>query len=99
MIDEKLRSEIDILLRIMETGRSDILQAHDKLQVAISGSLRLLSNEATTLTSLKGSPDSIKEYILSLLKSFRQMIEEHYNQLLDHTQQVLETLEENNRKY
>jgi hypothetical protein len=98
MTHEKIHSELNTLLQVIMTGRSEIAQAHEKLQVAISGSLRLLTKESSTLEALKGDSGSLQTYLLTLSMQLKQAIDEYYDQLDSHTRKALTILEQDDRK-
>ena len=75
--------------------REEMDQEHEKFQVALTGVLRLLSGQDTTLSNLRGSPDDLRGYIIQLAADLHQKSLEQYNALRTEFNTILEAAESN----
>ncbi|MHA1902965.1 MAG: hypothetical protein ACXADL_03855 [Candidatus Thorarchaeota archaeon] len=70
-------------------------QEYERFQVALTGVLRLLSGQVTTLSNLRGSPDDLRGYIIQLAADLHQKTLAQYNALRTELNTILETAESN----
>jgi len=81
MKKEDLIAELTSLLRLINDTREKVGLEHDKFQVALSNTLRLLNEGNPILTKMKGSADDIKAYIIRTSTDLRQSSLNPYEQI------------------
>ncbi len=71
-IDDKMLLHLEEILSVVESYQNDIDAEFEKLQIALTGVIRLLSGDASsTLQGLGGNPEQLKAYIVRLTSSLR----------------------------
>ena len=81
MKKEDVTVEITSLLVFIDETQSTISLKHDKFQVALSNTLRLLNEGNPILTKMKGSADDLKAYIIRTSTDLRQSSLNPYEQI------------------
>jgi hypothetical protein len=69
---EKILVQLGNLLDQIEKANGDIIKDYEKFEVALTGVLRLLSGEGTSITSIKGSPDDLIRYLIRQLTKLQK---------------------------
>lgn len=89
MEDDSLANQLRELLLQMEASRDSIEKGYEKVQIAISGALRLLDDNAPMLEKLRGSPDSLKAFVLKLVTELGMETITHWESLKAQIEQIL----------
>ncbi|MFX1580213.1 MAG: hypothetical protein ACFFBJ_11235 [Promethearchaeota archaeon] len=64
MKDERISLEIASILALIDESREKIITEHDRFQVALTNSLRLLGDNSQTLSKMKGDTEDLKAYLI-----------------------------------
>jgi hypothetical protein len=72
MKDERISLEITSILALIDESREKIITEHDRYQVALTNSLRLLGDNSQTLSKLKGDTEDLKAYLIRSSITSRQ---------------------------
>ncbi|MFW9832466.1 MAG: hypothetical protein ACFFEK_00570 [Candidatus Thorarchaeota archaeon] len=64
MKDERISLEITSILALIDESREKIISEHDRFQVALTNSLRLLGDSSQTLSKMKGDTEDLKAYLI-----------------------------------
>jgi hypothetical protein len=72
MKNDDLITEISSLLEFIEKTSAEVSLEHDKFQVALTNTLRLLDEGKSTLTSMKGNVEDLKAYVIRTSTEIRQ---------------------------
>jgi len=83
-----LRNPETLILQLTELRsntvrmQDEIEQEYEKFQVALSGVLRILSGDGSTiLKAIQGSPEEVKGYLIQLASQLRQHTTESWESL------------------
>ena len=97
---EGLRFNLDSLLNEINTITEEIKSDFSRFQVALAGTLRLLDDSnKETLTILQGNPKDLKNYLITLVSELQQKIVNSLQQLSQSTSQILNLVDESDRKH
>jgi hypothetical protein len=97
---EELRSSIDSLLNEIRTTIDTIESDFSRFQVSLAGTLRLLDDSNTkTLTALKGNPEDLKSYLITLVSELQQKTLNNLRKLSQNTTQILKMIDKDDRKH
>ncbi|MGD9395228.1 MAG: hypothetical protein PVJ05_02250 [Candidatus Thorarchaeota archaeon] len=72
MKKEDIVIEITSLLEFIDQTRDEITQEHDKFQIALTNTLKLLDEGSPILTKLKGDAEDLKAYLIRTSTETRQ---------------------------
>jgi hypothetical protein len=92
--DGSLSNQLRGVLLQIESSRDSIEKAYDKFQIAISGALRLLDDNAPMLEKLRGSPDDLKAFVLKLVTELGMETISHWESLQAQIKQILVNMSE-----
>jgi hypothetical protein len=81
MKNDEIISEITSLLDFIDETRERIGLEHDKFQVALTNTLRLLDGSSPTLTKMKGNAMDLKAYLIRTSTEIRQISMNPYTHL------------------
>ena len=97
-----MRDPENLVLQLMELRnntvrmQSEIEQEYEKFQVALSGVLRILSGDGSTiLKAIQGSPEEVKGYLIQLASQLRQHTAESWESLKIELDNMIELVQEN----
>ncbi|MHA1768404.1 MAG: hypothetical protein ACTSV3_00950 [Candidatus Thorarchaeota archaeon] len=79
--DEELVNRLEEVIAYVKSTRSDIDNQSEKLQVALSGILRLTGNTDTMLSNLQGNPEELGAYLIKLSTELSDSFKKHMNHL------------------
>lgn len=97
MDDDSLGSEIQSTLVSLEKQIAHSEAQFEKLIVATTTSMKLLSGQSTTLEGIGGNPNEIKSYLLRLSQSVREEVIEGLRNLEKQLRMILKELEDEKR--
>ena len=96
----EIKTQVDSLLTEISNISDDLENEFDRLQVALTGSLRLLDeSNATTLSALQGTPNDLKNYLITLVSELKQKTQTHLRHLTQSVNHVLEANKSQDRKH
>ena len=81
MKNEDMIAELASLLDIIKETSDRISSEHDKFQVALTNTLRLLDEGSPTLAKMKGNADDLKAYLIRRSTEIRTLSLDSYEQL------------------
>ena len=81
MKKEDIIAEITSLLDFIDETHDRIGLEHDKFQVALTSTLRLLDEGSSTLTKMKGNVEDLKAYLIRTSTEIRQTSLDPYEYL------------------
>lgn len=81
MKNEDIIAQISSLLDFIDETREKIGLEHDKFQVALTNTLRLLNEGSPTLAKMKGKTEDLKAYLIRTSTEIRQTSLEPYENL------------------
>ena len=81
MKNEDLIAEITSLLDHINETRDKIGSEHDKFQVALTNTLRLLDESSPTLAKMKGNAEDLRAYLIRKSTELRTISLDSYEQL------------------
>ncbi len=81
MKNEDIIAQISSLLDFIDETREKIGLEHDKFQVALTNTLRLLDEGSPTLAKMKGKTEDLKAYLIRTSTEIRQTSLEPYENL------------------
>lgn len=97
-----MRNPENLILQLTELRnntvrmQSEIEQEYEKFQVALSGVLRILSGDGSTiLKAIQGSPEEVKGYLIQLASQLRQHTTESWESLKIELDNMIELVQEN----
>ncbi len=89
---EELSKHIESVVNDMMNLERAVDEDLKRLEIALTGTLRLLSGEASTLKGLQGDPEALKGYILREVSTVRSMTREKLDRLIDSMKSLQEDL-------
>lgn len=81
MKNEDLITEISSLLALINEAREKTHSDHEKFQVALTNTLRLLNGSSQILTKMAGNTEDLKAYLIRMSTSIQQTSSDSLNQL------------------
>ena len=81
MKNEDIITEVKSLLDFIDESRGKISLEHDKFQIALTNTLRLLEDGSPIITKMKGSPDDLKAFLVRKSTEIRQTSLDPFDQL------------------
>ena len=88
MKKEDITIEITSLLEFIDKTRDEIAQEHDKFQVALTNTLKLLDEGSTILTKMKGNAGDLKAYLIRTSTETRQSSLDSYGDLRSRIERI-----------
>jgi len=85
---EDILVEISSLLAFIEETRDKISLEHDKFQIALTNTLRLLGEGSPILTKMKGNAEDLKAYLIRTSTEIRQTSLDPYEHLRNRVETV-----------
>ena len=98
MNNEQLREELNAILSLLNAQQNEIAELQEKFQVALTGVLRLVGNEAPLISKLQGNTEDLKGYLIHLYSDIVTTTTKSYVFLRDRIEEVLESLSSSDRK-
>jgi len=98
MNNEQLRDELNAILMLLNTQQNEITEMQEKFQIALTGVLRLVGQEAPIISKLQGNPEDLKGYLIHLNSDVVTAIVKSYESLRTRIEEVLESLSSSDRK-
>ena len=98
MNNEELREELTAILRLLDAGQNEVAEMQEKFQVALTGVLRLVGNEAPILSKLQGDPEDLKGYLIHLSSDVATATTKSYESLRNQIDNLLQSLSSPDRK-
>lgn len=89
MTKEALVTELTSIIDFIEETRNRIGMEYDKFQVALTSTLRLLSDTSPTLVRMKGDAEDLKGYLVKTSTEIRQTALQPYGQLKTRMEKIL----------
>ena len=89
MDSDSLGIELKKILEVVKELLEESKEEQDKFQIALTGTLRLLDGENTTLSALQGSPAELRGYILQLTTQMSKNSADRFEKILDHLTAVI----------
>ena len=97
---DEIGQQIALLIEEYKDAQKKIEAYYDKLQMALSSSLRLLNDsERSTLDRLKGTPADLSNYLFSIISELKDVTNEHFLSLGQHAENISQILLNANRKH
>lgn len=98
MNNEQLRDELNAILMLLNKQQNEITEMQEKFQIALTGVLRLVGQEAPIISKLQGNPEDLKGYLIHLNSDVVATIVKSYESLRTRIEEVLESLSSSDRK-
>ncbi|MHA1772331.1 MAG: hypothetical protein ACTSYL_06035 [Candidatus Thorarchaeota archaeon] len=89
---DKTSQRIEEVIEKIKTLQEQTDKRHEKMEIALTGTLRLLSGNTSIIQSLHGSPDELKGYLLREFSSLRNSTFADWNSVLALVQTLLNDL-------
>ncbi len=89
MTKEAIVKELTSIIDFIEDTRTRIGMDYDKFQIALTNTLRLLSDTSTTLVRMKGDTDNLKGYLVKSSTEIRQIVLQPFDLLKTKMEKVL----------
>lgn len=93
MTKEAIISELISLIEFIEESSSKIGMEYDKYQVALTNTLRLLTDASPTLVKMKGDADDLKGYLVKATTEIRDITLQPYRLLKGRMEKVLDLIQ------
>ncbi|MFX0106940.1 MAG: hypothetical protein ACFE7R_01520 [Candidatus Hodarchaeota archaeon] len=87
--DDSIVSALVELLSHVDATRTRVQEKYEKIRTALSGILRLLTNEGAILNHMQGDPERLKGYILKLLNDTEQALLDDIDKMKPRLESVL----------
>ena len=81
----ELKKLLEVVKELLEESKEEL----EKFQVALTGTLRLLDGENTTLAALQGTPAELRGYVLQLTTQMSKNSGERFEKILDYLTAVI----------
>ncbi len=88
MKKEDIIIEIISLLEFIDQTRDEITQEHDKFQIALTNTLKLLDEGSPILTKMKGNAEDLKAYLIRTSTETRQSSLDPYDDLRTRVERI-----------
>jgi hypothetical protein len=89
MTKEAIVTELASIIDSIEETRTRLGMDYDKFQIALTNTLRLLSDTSPTLVRLKGDTEDLKGYLVKTSTEIRQTVLQPFDQLKTRMEKVL----------
>jgi len=90
---EEILTELSSLLEFIDQNRGIISQEHDKFQIALSNTLKLLDAGSPTLAKMKGNVTDLKAYLIRISNETRQISINPYEQLRTRVERIRDLIQ------
>ena len=94
MENDSLAAKLREVLMQIESSRESIEKGQERVQIAITGALRLLDDNSSTLEKLRGSPDDLKGFVLKLVTDLNSETISHLESLHSQIERILVNMPE-----
>jgi hypothetical protein len=88
MKKEDIIVEITSLLEFIDQTRDEITREHDKFQIALTNTLKLLDDGSPILTKMKGNIEDLKAYLIRTSTETRQTSLDPYEDLRTRVERI-----------
>ena len=88
MKKEDIAIEITSLIEFIDQTRDEITQEHDKFQIALTNTLKLLDESSPILTKMKGNAEDLKAYLIRTSSETRQSSLNPYDDLRTRVERI-----------
>ena len=96
----EIERQVLLLLDEFENTKKGIENQYNKLQIALSSTLRLLDgSETKTLDALHGTPGNLKSYLISMVSEIKNETTNRLLSLEQRTRDISQHLSAINRKH
>ncbi|TET07482.1 MAG: hypothetical protein E3J86_12770 [Candidatus Thorarchaeota archaeon] len=89
MTKEAIVTELASIIDSIEETRTRLGMDYDKFQIALTNTLRLLSDTSPTLVRLKGDTEDLKGYLVKTSTEIRQTVLQPFDQIKTRMEKVL----------
>ncbi|MFW9767449.1 MAG: hypothetical protein ACFFF9_02375 [Candidatus Thorarchaeota archaeon] len=86
-------TEITSIIKYIEEAKNRVSLDHDKFQIALTNTLRLLNGTSPTLAKLKGDSEDLKGYLIKTCAEMRESSIQPYHHLRTRMEKVLQLLQ------
>ncbi|MFX1559434.1 MAG: hypothetical protein ACFFBL_02490 [Promethearchaeota archaeon] len=93
MKKEDIVYEINSLLEFINQTRDDIVQEHDKFQIALTNTLKLLDEGSPILAKMKANTDDLKAYLIRTSTETRQTSLDLYEDLRSRVEKIRDMIQ------
>jgi hypothetical protein len=93
MTKDAVIKEIASIIEFIEETKDSVSLDHDKFQVALTNTLRLLDGTSSTLVRLKGESEDLKGYLVKTSMEMRDSVIQPYHHLKTRMEKVLRLLQ------
>lgn len=93
MKKEDIDTEISALLYFINESRDQVALEHDKFQVALTNTLRLLDESSSTLIKMKGNVKALKSYLIRTSTEIRNSSLGPFDGIKDRVERIYELLQ------
>ncbi|MFW9973737.1 MAG: hypothetical protein ACFFDQ_00530 [Candidatus Thorarchaeota archaeon] len=93
MKKEDIDTEISALLYFINESRDQVALEHDKFQVALTNTLRLLDESSSTLIKMKGNVKSLKSYLIRTSTEIRNSSLGQFDSIKDRVERIYKLLQ------
>jgi hypothetical protein len=93
MTKDAIITEIASIIEYIEEVRNSVGLDHDKFQIALTNTLRLLDGTSSTLARLKGDSEDLKGYLVKTSTEMRESALQPYHHLRTRMEKVLSLLQ------
>ncbi len=90
---EDVSTEISALLYFINESRDQVALEHDKFQVALTNTLRLLDESSSTLIKMKGNVKALKSYLIRTSTEIRNSSLDPFDGIKDRVERIYELLQ------
>ncbi|MFO7837124.1 MAG: hypothetical protein R6V83_10725 [Candidatus Thorarchaeota archaeon] len=80
-------------MKTIDTQKKSAKKRHEKLRIALSGILRLLSGEKSILTRVSGKPKDLRKYVIELADNLEEESLNDLEAVRSEIQDLLSTVE------
>ncbi|NHI88998.1 MAG: hypothetical protein EAX87_05700 [Candidatus Thorarchaeota archaeon] len=89
MKKEDLIIEVRSLIEFIDQSQQKLTREHDKFQVSLTNTLKLLNEGSAILTNMKGNTEDLKAYIIRASTETRHASLDSYEQLRIRVERLL----------
>lgn len=89
MKKEDLIIEVRLLIDFIDKSQQKLTREHDKFQVSLTNTLKLLNEGSAILTNIKGNTEDLKAYIIRASTETRHASLDSYEQLRVRVERLL----------
>ena len=89
MKKEDLIIEVRLLIDFIDKSQQKLTREHDKFQVSLTNTLKLLNEGSAILTNIKGNTEDLKAYLIRASTETRHASLDSYEQLRVRVERLL----------